>query len=151
MDEAAEELDAELTSIYSSSICEHGRRRYCCKQCGGSGICQHGRQRSKCKECGGGGICQHGRQRSQCKECGGGGICQHGRIRSRCKECVRRKQHLAALSEHKQHLAAHLAAQRSTQCKDLGSGAEGAGGGEGRIYRSIHGMQSGRTEPGARA
>ena len=51
------------------------------------GICQHGRQRSKCKECGGGSICQHGRRRTTCKECGGASICQHGRIRSRCKEC----------------------------------------------------------------
>ena len=51
--------------------CEHGRRRYSCKECGGSGICEHGRLRSKCKECGGGGLCEHGRQRSRCKECGG--------------------------------------------------------------------------------
>ena len=29
-----------------SSICEHGRKRSQCKQCGGSGICQHGRRRS---------------------------------------------------------------------------------------------------------
>ena len=28
-----------------------------------SGICEHGRQRSRCKECGGGGICEHGRDR----------------------------------------------------------------------------------------
>jgi hypothetical protein len=97
--------------------CPHGRRKACCKECGGGSICQHGRIRSVCKECGGGGICQHdrarhscrecisatansppasakqrpkcphGRRKAQCKECGGGSICEHGRIRSVCKEC----------------------------------------------------------------
>ena len=50
-------------------------------------ICEHGRQRPQCKECGGSQICEHGRQRSKCKECGGSGICEHGRLRYRCKEC----------------------------------------------------------------
>ena len=31
--------------------CEHGRRRYDCKECGGAGICEHNRIRSKCKTC----------------------------------------------------------------------------------------------------
>ena len=40
------------------SICEHGRQRHLCKECGGSQICD-------CKECGGGAsICEHGRHRS---------------------------------------------------------------------------------------
>ena len=51
--------------------CKHGRRRYDCKDCGGSGICEHGRRRSNCKECGGTGICEHGRRRTRCEECGG--------------------------------------------------------------------------------
>ena len=51
-------------------------------------ICEHGRQRSKCKECGGKGICEHGRQRSQCKECGGSSICEHGRQRSDARSAV---------------------------------------------------------------
>ena len=82
------------------SICEHGRERHRCKECGGGGICEHGRQRSQCKECGGVSnlrarssapqvqgvrwvrqICEHGRERSLCKECGGSGICKHGRHR----------------------------------------------------------------------
>ena len=53
----------------------------------GGSICEHGRQRSICKECGGGGICEHGRRRSICKECGGSGLCEHGQVRSRCKDC----------------------------------------------------------------
>jgi len=41
-----------------------------CKECGGGSICEHGRQRSRCKECGGKDrICEHGRRRSDCKEC----------------------------------------------------------------------------------
>ena len=40
---------------------------------GRPGICEHGRQRSRCKECGGSSICEHGRQRRKCKECGGSG------------------------------------------------------------------------------
>ena len=69
------------------SLCEHGRRRNRCRECGGSNICEHGRQRSNCKECGGASICQHKRQRSECKECGGAGICEHGRRRNTCNEC----------------------------------------------------------------
>ena len=68
-------------------ICEHGRQRSRCKECGGSGICEHGRQRRQCKACGGSAFCEHGRQRSRCKECGGSGLCEHGRQRSKCKEC----------------------------------------------------------------
>jgi len=49
--------------------CEHGvKYRSQCKVCG---ACPHGRRRYNCKECGGSSICEHGRQRYQCKECGG--------------------------------------------------------------------------------
>ena len=68
-------------------MCEHGRERSKCKDCGGGGLCEHGRERSRCKECGGGSICEHGRRRSQCKDCGGASICEHGRRRNECKEC----------------------------------------------------------------
>ena len=69
--------------------CEHGRRPYTCKDCGGSSICEHGRRRTLCKECGGSGICEHGRRRSRCKDCGGSGFCEHGRRRDshRYKDC----------------------------------------------------------------
>ena len=33
------------------TVCTHGRRRYRCKECGGSAVCVHGRQRYRCKEC----------------------------------------------------------------------------------------------------
>ena len=62
-------------------MCEHGRRRSECKECGYvPKKCEHGRQRKQCKECGGSSICEHGRQRSQCKECGYvPKMCEHGR------------------------------------------------------------------------
>ena len=61
------------------NVCEHGRRKSYCKECGGSAICEHGRQKQRCKECGGSAICEHGRQKPQCMECGGSAICEHGR------------------------------------------------------------------------
>ena len=51
--------------------CEHGRQKYQCKECGGSGICEHGRQKNQCKECGGSAICEHGGHKYQCKKCNG--------------------------------------------------------------------------------
>ena len=53
-------------------MCEHGARRYRCKDCSGSSMCEHGRERYYCVDCGGKGICQHGKRRSRCKDCGGG-------------------------------------------------------------------------------
>lgn len=32
--------------------CPHGRQKYFCKDCGGTGICEHGRQRAWCRDCG---------------------------------------------------------------------------------------------------
>jgi hypothetical protein len=69
------ELEAEAIRVVVSckmrSLCEHGRRRSRCKECGGSGLCEHGRERSRCKECGGSGMCEDGRRRSQCKDAEG--------------------------------------------------------------------------------
>ena len=70
-----------------NKICEHGRQKFRCKDCGGSGICEHHRQKRNCKECGGSNICEHGRQKQQCKACGGSSLCQHGRQKSKCKAC----------------------------------------------------------------
>ena len=50
-------------------LCEHGKRRAQCRECGGSQICTHGKQRAFCRECGGSQICTHGKQRAQCREC----------------------------------------------------------------------------------
>ena len=68
-------------------ICEHGKIKYRCKDCGGSSICKHNRQKSGCKDCGGSSICEHNRQKSGCKDCGGSSICEHNRQKSSCKKC----------------------------------------------------------------
>ena len=67
--------------------CEHGRQKYDCKECGGSGICKHNCRKYNCIECGGNGICVHNRRSSRCKDCGGSGICEHGRDKYNCKDC----------------------------------------------------------------
>ena len=54
-------------------VCEHGRQKRECKECGGSGICERGRRKAYCKECGGSGFCEYGRRKAYCKECGGSG------------------------------------------------------------------------------
>ena len=69
------------------TICQHGKQKNKCKECGGSGICKHFKQKSLCKECGGSSICQHGKQKNKCKDCGGSGICEHGKQRGQCKDC----------------------------------------------------------------
>ena len=88
----------------SSKLCEHNKRKWRCKECGGVSICNHGRQKIQCKECGGSQICEHGKQKSLCKECGGNQICEHGKQKSRCKEC-----NGSSICEHK---------NRNSQCKE---------------------------------
>ena len=48
-------------------VCEHGKQKHQCKECGGSSICEHGRMKTTCKECGGSSICEHGRRKTTCK------------------------------------------------------------------------------------
>ena len=48
----------------------------------------HGKNKYKCKECGGSGICAHGSEKNTCKECGGSAICAHGKNKYRCKDCL---------------------------------------------------------------
>jgi hypothetical protein len=67
--------------------CEHNRRKYKCKECGGASTCIHNKQKTYCKECGGSSICIHNREKYRCKECGGSQICIHNRQKTHCKEC----------------------------------------------------------------
>ena len=76
--------DVVLRDMRGRKLCEHGRLKSKCKDCG-TGYCEHGRQKSQCKDCGTG-YCEHGRQKSLCKDCGTG-YCEHGRQRSQCKDC----------------------------------------------------------------
>ena len=71
-----------------TGICEHNKLKRYCKDCGANSICQHGRRRDRCKDCGSGSqICQHNKRRSTCVVCGGGEICEHKRQRNRCVDC----------------------------------------------------------------
>jgi hypothetical protein len=38
----------EVHARADGRICEHGRERRFCKDCGGSSICEHGRERNRC-------------------------------------------------------------------------------------------------------
>ena len=69
------------------SICEHGRLRTFCKECGGAGLCEHGRYRGRCKECRSGMVCEHGLPHTTCKECRGGAG-SSPRLPKRPRECV---------------------------------------------------------------
>ena len=68
-------------------LCEHNKRKYQCKECGGSQICPHNKRKSNCRECGGSQICPHNRQKQTCKNCGGPQICRHNRQKNYCKDC----------------------------------------------------------------
>ena len=73
-------------------MCEHGKRRSQCKDCGGGSICEHGRLRNRCKECDGARICEHGEQRSDCSTCSAYNFCEEHGFRlsaciSKCKQC----------------------------------------------------------------
>jgi hypothetical protein len=63
-----ETKDGPRMWLYNRWMCEHGRIRSVCKECGGSSLCEHGRKRYFCKDCGGSGICEHGKHRTRCKE-----------------------------------------------------------------------------------
>ena len=88
----SQDMSHPMMAPQKKGICEHGRRRYRCKDCGGSSICVHRREKRMCKQCGGNGLCQHGRDRFRCAQCRGGesdgGVCLHNFWeRRRCTKC----------------------------------------------------------------
>jgi len=92
-------------------LCEHGRQKHQCKECGGSSICKHSKRKAVCTECKGSSICQHGRQKHQCKECNGSSICQHSKHRAVCKECEG-----SSICEHNKHRAVCKECKGSSTC-----------------------------------
>ena len=80
-------MDSVIEVKKKVSMCEHGRQKCRCKECGGKSICEHNRRRIECKECGGSQFCEHGCRKSRCKECGGSSICEHGKRKEFCKDC----------------------------------------------------------------
>ena len=88
MEKSYQNMNAENRSVkYRKYLCEHGKYKYQCKECGGSQICPHNRLKAQCKECGGSQICPHDKRKSRCKECGGSQICPHSKLKYQCKEC----------------------------------------------------------------
>jgi hypothetical protein len=71
----------------SKKVCEHGKNKYDCRECGGSTFCEHNKRKIYCRECKGSHICEHNKIKTICKECGGSQICIHNKRKSRCKEC----------------------------------------------------------------
>ena len=69
------------------TICEHGRERSRCKECGGSAICEHGRQRSSARSAVGHQSASTVVVAMSARSAVGAAICEHGRQRHRCKEC----------------------------------------------------------------
>ena len=70
MEKRIQNMDAETrTAHYLKYLCEHGKYKYQCKECGGAQICPHNRQKAHCKECKGSQICPHSRRKDQCKKC----------------------------------------------------------------------------------
>ena len=70
MEKRIQNMDAETrTERYLKYLCEHGKYKYQCKECGGTQICPHSKRKYQCKECKGTQICPHDRQKSHCKKC----------------------------------------------------------------------------------
>jgi len=81
-----------LRNKYGDILCEHGRTRRQCVECGGKNICEHKKRRSICLQCkllgvGGSSLCEHNKIRIRCKECRGSQICRHSKVRCACREC----------------------------------------------------------------
>ena len=52
MEKEIRDIDAEnRTAKYRKYLCEHGKYKYQCKECGGSQICPHNREKNHCKKC----------------------------------------------------------------------------------------------------
>ena len=51
MEKSYQNMNAENRSAhYLKYLCEHGKYKYQCKECGGTQICPHNRQKSRCKD-----------------------------------------------------------------------------------------------------
>ena len=59
-----------------------------CKECGGASICEHGRQRHRCKECGGSQSASTVVSAHSARSAVGHGICEHGRVRSSARSAA---------------------------------------------------------------
>jgi hypothetical protein len=72
-----------------SALCQHGRQKSRCKECGGSSICEHSKLKQLCAQCDGSSLCSHLKRKWTCRECKGSSLCIHGRRRTKCPKCKR--------------------------------------------------------------
>ena len=66
----------------SGIMCLHDKRKYECRDCGGSAFCKHAKRKDRCHECGGGALCKHDKIKNYCKDCGGSAT-----IKTKCPLC----------------------------------------------------------------
>lgn len=97
----------------ANQICQHNKRRYRCKLCGGAGVCEQRSEQRTCSSCevtrrkNKYRICEHNRRKFRCKLCRGPEMCEHGRPKRTCKTCrgsliceqYRRKQSARSVDE----------------------------------------------------
>jgi len=76
--------------------CEHGKRKYRCRECKGVGICYHDRRRYRCRFCRGASICDHNKERARCRECNPGGHL-HSVVSSRVYSALKNNKELSSL------------------------------------------------------
>ena len=70
-------------------LCKHGKEKWVCRDCCGSGLCEHNRRKAHCKEQGVWWRIKDLRAWKMqifCKGYGGKGICKHGRQKAFCME-----------------------------------------------------------------
>jgi hypothetical protein len=76
--------------------CSHGRQQAMCIECNGKSICEHKRRKWECKECGGGSqICQHDKRIETCKICSpiNCGFCNETHTKGTFKRHLSSKKH----------------------------------------------------------
>ena len=72
------------------TLCEHGRQKCRCKDCGGKSICEHGRRGNECSLCPNASqICEHGTRQVRCILCGGNYVCEHNKRKDNCRKCIK--------------------------------------------------------------
>ncbi len=68
--------------------CEHGKRKYRCKACGGSSFCEHNKRKTYCETCGGSELCIHKKRKARCRECDGTEFCIHKKKNTHVENAV---------------------------------------------------------------
>ena len=80
-------------------ICPHGEEQYKCKdescklKLSSNKLCEHGKRKGVCVDCGGSEICEHKRLRYNCIECKGTGVCEHSKLSRFCEICKVKPRH----------------------------------------------------------